>query len=295
MKQATSLGPDFRIAQPEDVALIHHSDRPIPDNFAPGEKQVAERFRACREALGSQATLREATYPAGDQENGDKLPIESWDDLAAHTSAWVGEFIESRNLSAYAALQGDSIEKTVWHVKDAARAAIVLSSAFMEVVAKVKAPDELADPDREIADTVLASQGVVLEMASMDAGVTRGLAAALADPSTPRDVDTAFDSGLRFNKENFIEEEGKVLLDPAKTDQLRHSKNKSHNPHYPKIVEKHPTAEDKGGRLFACPERHMAPYILKRMANDAAEAGLFKQTYEAERAVVAEQSQPVPA
>lgn len=282
MSQKPYLTSELRTAEPGNVRLVYAADRPQPVGRHYLETAVnLRRKQAFAEELGTQATLREAQVESPE----DNTYVTGWDGLAERTAQWVSTYVGTRDFSEYARLTADTPEESMRHVQRVASEGVATTAAFLEVIGKVLAGKDFEDPNEAIAAIAKRSQGLILDWTGVHGRVDRALAAALASPK-PRDINSAVFRDLHFDARWFTEDEGRIILDPAKFDQLAFRVvKKPHNPRYPtKVKHKHPKVEDDRRQvLFGCPGRHMVPYIYKKMVEDATANGLFGQTYQAER------------
>jgi hypothetical protein len=202
---------------------------------------------------------------------------ESWSVFNGQVSELVERYVDALDLDSYMALAPvwSSPVEAARHTKTAAREGVATITAFLEVIGRVAAHQELEKPDLELASMARSSLGFIVEWLGLDEEVDYRLAYALAKPK-PSSINLVYED-LRFNSKWFIlDQDGRVRINPDRAVNLRDHRHK------------HPMNDDRfqNGEyvLFGCPARRIIPNIYRSMINTAQEAGLLSQSYWTERA-----------
>jgi hypothetical protein len=253
------LPPEFSVAPKVNTRLVRSGE--IPDELESDSLLAAidlRRKQACAADLGPLALDHEI----------ESSPVDSWSRLLVAAEKWIEGYVGQKNLHGYAEASNDGLGATLYHVKEVAKDGARTDHAFLEVIPRVLMNYEFADPNAEIADYARRSVGFMLEWATLPDAVDKPLAYALSIKK-PEQIEDVF-KALRFNDKWFREYGRVIILDPAKSPNLR---GPTHNVH--------PASQSKetAKQLFGCPGRHWIPKMHYKMVDDAEQAGLFEVSY----------------
>lgn len=292
MKKAIYL-PTFETAPAANRLLICRPNQTLPPTEAHPKKDIIERRQAIAKALVSIPLVMPEEDPQMSPLASSGSGGEAWHNLSQYTSRWIYQHITKVNDNLMSE-SGHPIELN--ELRDhldsstgAAREGIVTIAAFLEVVAKLSANNDYANPSQAIAQKAMASKGFIIEWAGLDSQVDRPLAYSLAEcPKPTKETEVFID--LHFNPKWFKDENGRVKLDPALASNLRsyQKMSQSTSPYgysEPEIVarDKHPSVEQTSSDLFGCPSMPIIPKIYDFMVATASTDKLFEKTYNEER------------
>ena len=246
------------VLSPElDAGSIDYGYCPVPSLYTEIAQEELEQKRA---------------YAAGIAANGnaiaglDALDVTSWPELAREASVAVNRYVDGCDFSAYEELIDLSVSEIVSQSKQFAAQSIATCVAFLRVIPEVVQDGQAVpslDRDKELAQIAMKSKGFIISWAAMHSNYDAATAKALS--GAPRTKMTPFNK-LRFVAGNFIFQDGRVVVDPARYQQLEVT-----------VLDENPSAVRNNTPVaaFGCPAARLVPVLYDGLVSSAEHSALF--------------------